>query len=67
VVVYKTPDGEIAHVGMILTKTADVASAKWLVRVLSKWGAEGEYDHPIDYGPPMLGQPAEFWTDRRTV
>jgi hypothetical protein len=66
VVVYRTPDGEIAHVGMILSKTREIAAATWTLRVLSKWGPEGEYEHPIEHVPILLGRPIEFWTDRRT-
>ena len=34
------------------------------IRVLSKWGKDGEVEHQMEDVPPLLGQPNEFWTER---
>jgi hypothetical protein len=33
--------------------------------VVSKWGADGEYEHDVTDVPKLLGAPAEYWTDRK--
>jgi hypothetical protein len=62
VVIYSR--GRVAdHVGLISrvskTEFGDVTL------VLSKWGADPEYEHPIDHVPDAYGKPVEFRTDRR--
>lgn len=64
-VVYRTvPGEEVAHIGVVIEARADVASAYMRFMVLSKWGSEGEYVHPIDHVPPSFGKPVEFWAER---
>lgn len=63
IVVYRH-DSEDAHVG-VLIRIEDPLLMHRKLFVLSKWGAFGEYTHPIDAVPPLFGQPHEFWTDRR--
>ena len=64
VVIYRTDDREISHVGLIADITVMVARGHREITVLSQWGADGEYFHHIDDVNPHLGKPAEFWTDR---
>lgn len=68
VVVYGDPSkGETSHVGIIVLKEANVSSGSWNVEVMSQWGADGEYIHPLDHVPPLLGIPIQFWTDRKAL
>jgi len=62
VVVYSSGT-EADHVGQIsrITKTEFGTE----ILVLSKWGGDPEYEHPIDYVPEAYGKPVEYWTDRR--
>lgn len=55
----------MTHVGVIVERRADVPSAEWEIIVMSKWGAAGEYIHPLKDVPIHYGEAAEFWTDRR--
>lgn len=64
VVVYRTDDGLISHVGLITCIRPDVRSARWDITVLSRWGHDGEYLHRIDDVSPYMGEPREYWTDR---
>ena len=64
VVIYRTEDGEISHVGLISGIGANVEEAKWEFTVLSRWGQDGEYFHDINDVSPYLGKPTEYWTDR---
>jgi hypothetical protein len=68
VVVYHDPAGEPCHVGIVVTKNLAVAGeSRDLLTVLSKWGADGEYLHDLTKLPSVLGRPAQYWTDRRSV
>jgi hypothetical protein len=53
------------HVGIIIGFDDDLSAGTRKIKVLSKWGADGEYIHRIDDVPAVFGVPAEFWTDRR--
>lgn len=64
VVIYRTDDREISHVGLIAKIVVAVERGQREITVLSQWGADGEYFHHIDDVNPNLGRPAEFWTDR---
>ena len=65
VVVYRR-DGlqEASHVGLVYKVVPNLGEAKFDVVVLSQWGQDGEYFHLDDDVNPILGQPAEYWTDR---
>jgi hypothetical protein len=68
VVVYYDPDGAPCHVGIVVAKNLAVAGeSRDLLTVLSKWGADGEYQHDLTKLPALLGRPAQYWTDRRLV
>ena len=64
VVIYRTEDQQISHVGLIAKITLTLARGHREITVLSQWGADGEYFHGIDDVNPNLGRPTEFWTDR---
>ena len=67
VVVYHNEKGEPIHVGIAMWKNFAIAGEnRDLLTVLSKWGGDGEYFHEASQVPEYLGQPAEYWTDRRT-
>lgn len=65
-VIYRETRGNtMTHIGIIVEQRAHVPSAEWEITVMSKWGAAGEYIHPLKDIPIHYGEPAEFWTDRR--
>ena len=64
VVLYRTDDHQISHVGLIANIAVMVERGHREITVLSQWGADGEYFHHIDDVNPNLGEPSEFWTDR---
>lgn len=64
VVVYRTDDGSVSHVGVISEVQIDIREASRRIVVLSQWGREGEYFHGVDDVNPRLGKPTEYWTDR---
>lgn len=64
VVIYRSDNREISHVGLIAKITVIVERGQREITVLSQWGADGEYFHRIDDVHPNLGRPTEFWTDR---
>ena len=65
-VVYQR-DGADAHVGMVIGSEVIMPSGEPVVTVLSQFGADGEYLHPIEQVPFLCGRPSEFWTDRRVT
>ena len=67
VVVYRNFAREITHAGIIVEKRPVLETAEWDVRVLSQWGASGEYVHRLSDVPSLLGSPAEFWSERKNV
>jgi hypothetical protein len=68
VVVYHDPDGEPCHVVIVVAKNLTIpGQSRDLLTVLSKWAADGEYVHDLTNLPLLLGQPAQDWTDRRSV
>ena len=66
VVVYGRED-EVRHVGVIVGTQVNLMTGSREISVMSKWGADGEYIHELDYVPALLGRPSAFWTDRRSV
>jgi hypothetical protein len=64
VVVYRDDDGQVSHVGIVAVVKTNVSEAEWEVLVLSQWGQDGEYFHLAKDVNPLLGKPAEYWTDR---
>lgn len=64
VVVY-LDDGEVTHVGIIITKRGNIAEARFEFEVMSKWGHDGEYIHPLMVVPSIFGKDVQFYTDRK--
>jgi hypothetical protein len=65
VVVYRR-EGDVAHAGVIVARNVLVAGENVdPFRVLSQWGADGEYEHDSADVPQGLGSPVEYWMDRR--
>jgi hypothetical protein len=62
VVLYAVDAGRIDHAAIVLQPEVRSPSE---IFVLSAWGQDGEYIHPIDQLPEILGRATEFWTDRR--
>lgn len=66
VVIYRDRgDNSISHIGIVLKKDPVISTASWNIIIISQWGADGEYIHPIQEVPYYLGDPVEYWTDRR--
>ena len=64
VIIYRDDSNEVSHVGIVDEVIVKLEDGTKKVRVLSQWGADGEYFH-LDYDVnPRLGQPSEYWTDR---
>jgi hypothetical protein len=64
-VVYRR-EGVVTHAGVITERNVQVPGENSdPFRVLSQWGADGEYEHDSADVPQVLGSPAEYWTDRR--
>ncbi len=64
VVVYRRKS-EVSHVGLIIAVEPRIADGSREILVLSKWGAVGEYIHPVNDVPVLLGDPVEYWSERR--
>jgi hypothetical protein len=56
--------GEVAHVGIVIEKTAVIEKGEFAIKVMSKWGHDGEYIHDLRDVPKVYGETIEFWTDR---
>lgn len=65
VVLYTDAQADLAHAGIVISNTPVVKHARWDTMVLSKWGLDGEYVHPVDHVPQLLGRPTEYWTERQ--
>jgi hypothetical protein len=66
VVVYHDSKGTVCHAGIVVGKNVLVPGQQEdPLRVLSKWGADGEYVHDLSKLPAYLGTATQFWTDRR--
>ena len=64
VLIYKDDVDEPVHVGLVVEHNPDVSTASWKTRLLSQWGADGEYFHDAEHVAPFLGRPKEFWSER---
>lgn len=57
----------VSHIAVVVEVIPNIETASFRTRVMSQWGADGEYIHKIDEVPEELyGVPSEFWTDRKT-
>ncbi len=67
IVLYRRPDSSnIEHVGIIACITPDLSSGNFKIDVLSAWGEDGEYRHPIDKVPEAYGSASDV-VSRRTL
>ena len=65
---YHDSHDEPCHVGIVLRKNLLIpGDSRDLLTVVSQWGADGEYVHEVTKLPSLLGRPAQYWTDRRSV
>ena len=65
-IVYRMPNGDFAHVAIIISKEPIIVGSNRLrVTTLSQFGYDGEWIHPYNEIPSMCGTPVEFWTDRK--
>lgn len=65
--VYRDREGNVTHVGIVISHVPDVEAAIWRTRVLSQWGADGEYFHDLADVDEWLGKFEQFYTERRTL
>ena len=68
VVIYRTRNDEIVHIGIIVQTHVTIAEGQSPYTILSQWGAVGEFFHDFTDlpGPLKMGDPQpELWTDRR--
>lgn len=65
VVLYRTDDGEISHVAVVVERRADLLSGDTVIQVISAWGESGEYLHPVAVVSPLLGRPFQVMSQRR--
>ena len=66
VVVYGKRRGEAQHVAMVIAveKKVDLLHPRWIIKVLSQWGADGEYIHELTDVPESYGGPIAFYSER---
>jgi hypothetical protein len=62
VVIYRR-ESIAQHVGII--QRVDEGLGNRAIWVLSQWGSDGEYIHPLMPVPVAYGEPTDFWTERR--
>jgi hypothetical protein len=66
IVLYSANNGKgITHVGIVVEVIPQIRTGSFQFKVMSKWGADGEYIHFMEDVPKQLGHPCEYWTDRR--
>lgn len=66
VVLYSDDGGKkISHIGIVSCVTPKLMSGDLDIRVISKWGHDGEYFHALDDIPLLCGRAFEYWTDRK--
>lgn len=64
IVVYRI-EKQVAHVAVVIGTTNDSFGIQH-TEVVSQWGEDGEYIHPVgDVPEELLGRPTDYWTDRK--
>ena len=66
-VLYKDASGQIRHIGVVIQRIENIASATVGVKILSKWGPWAEFVHDPRDVYMSWGTPSEYWTDRKAV
>ena len=56
---------ELAHIGIIVAKEKRIELGDWGIRVLSQWGADGEYLHDETDVPQCFGNIRAYWSERK--
>jgi cell wall-associated NlpC family hydrolase len=56
--------GRATHVGVVVDVGRHLTTTR-SITVMSKWGADGEYIHPVNHVPEAYGQHVEYWTERK--
>ena len=56
-VIYEKEVGEVSHVAVVVSNDPRLTDGGSDIRVLSQWGADGEYLHDYEDVPPPLGRP----------
>ncbi len=64
IVLYRRDDGSLTHAAVVIAIPIALHDQ---VRVISQWGADGEYVHDVADVTSILGRPSEYWTDRRPL
>lgn len=64
IVVYRSDDGDPQHVGIVIERVPELAIGNFKIKILSKWGFDGEYIHELNYKPLLFGSHTDFYTDR---
>jgi hypothetical protein len=65
-IVYRAaPDGEMEHVGVILSIRRCLSRGEIEFDCLSQWGEDGEYIHGEATVPARYGTHREFWSERK--
>lgn len=54
----------VAHVGIVVDVGRHLTTTR-SITIMSKWGGNGEYIHPVDHVPGAYGQHVEYWTERK--
>jgi len=65
IILYRNHKNEYTHVALItnIEKYGDTMN----IKVLSKWGRDGEFEHFVADVPSTLGMPVEYWTERQLL
>ena len=64
-VLYEDAEG-ISHVAIVVSNEPQMDGDS-RIRVISQWGADGEYLHEYRDVHPALGKPVRFYSARRTI
>jgi len=67
VAIYKSPEGSIKHVGIIIERKVDIKAAQIQFKILSKWSVNPEFIHRPSEVFASYGQLSEIWTDRKEL
>jgi hypothetical protein len=62
-VLYRDDNNDYSHVGLIILAERNRDTMN--IKVLSKWGKDGEYEHFEEDIPPFAGKALEYWTERQ--
>ena len=63
IVIYYNEHG-VTHVGIVVDVGRHLTTAR-SITIMSKWGSNGEYIHPVNHVPEAYGQHVEYWTERK--